>query len=156
MNRGKSMRSDEVGEALANAGRVAVASSVLAIAIACASDDTGRRSEVATDTMTNALVRLRTEQLTSNDVYGVEVAINCEMQRLMSNVGYDSFAVLMRVADRRVNRVATSAQRRRIDQFMALKAIGVGAGCDSLARAGRLGGPYLALPYDSLPGVLNK
>lgn len=129
-----------------------------ACAAAAACNGFGSRSgaAVAADTMTNALVRLRTEQLTSDDVYGLAIAINCETTRLLSNVGYDSFGVLMDVAERRVASVSTEAQRRRIEDSLALKVISAGAGCDSLAAAGRLGGPYLALPYDSLPRGTSK
>ena len=96
---------------------------------------------MARDTMVNVLVGLLVEQASSNDPVGLERVILCEEMRLHRIVGYDGFGPLMKEAYRRYEARIPRDQRDRVSDALALKEFTAEEGCDSLAAAGRLGGP---------------
>lgn len=105
----------------------------------------------AQDTMTNVLVALAIEQLTSSNPAAVEQIMNCEVTRLYHEVGSDSADKLLKVADARIEANSTRAQRSRVRDSLSLKFFVFGQGCDTLAAAGRLGGPF---PHNLVPARL--
>jgi integrase len=102
------------------------------------------------DTMTNVLFGLRVAQLTSSDPMIEEVAVGCEMDRLIALVGADSMMRLAELSRLRVQEVATREQLLAVRRGLGGRMRIAGAWCDSLAAAGKLGGPY---PGPSPPGA---
>lgn len=91
-------------------------------------------------------IRLVREQLAAPDPFQTEIAINCEVQRLFFVMDNDSAGALLRRADHTALAGVSRAERDRVSSALAGHMIHGGQGCDSLSRAGVLGGRW---PSDS-------
>lgn len=91
-------------------------------------------------------MQLLREQLIAPDPYPTEIALNCEVQRLFFVLGSDSAGGLTRRAEHTVFANVSRAERDRVSSALADHMIHAGQGCDSLGRAGVLGGRW---PSDS-------
>ena len=107
----------------------------------CSRVETPQQQAMARDTMVNVLVSLLVEQAASNDPVGLEEVIQCEYMRLGRAVGVEKYNALMHEASRRYEAKVPKADRDRVSDSLALKVFGNDQRCDSLAAAGRLGGP---------------
>jgi hypothetical protein len=96
--------------------------------------------------MTARYEALLKEQLTSADPHQAQVAINCETLRLMVKYGAHSTREPMEQAAARALGPDTKTRVREIDSMLANHVFSADQGCDSLSRAGVLGGPW---PSDS-------
>lgn len=107
----------------------------------CSRVETPQQQAMARDTMVNVLVDLLVEQASSNEPGEVEKAILCEVVRLQRTIGTERYIPLMKEAYRRYDARIPRAERDRVSEALALKVFTAEEGCDSLAAAGRLGGP---------------
>ena len=107
----------------------------------CSRVESPKQQAMARDTMVNVLVGLLVEQASSNDPVGLERVIQCEELRLHRVVGYEGYNALIDEAIRRYEARIPRAERDRVSAALALKEFTAEEGCDSLAAAGRLGGP---------------
>jgi hypothetical protein len=100
----------------------------------------------ADSAMTARYEALLIEQLTGSDAHASEVAITCENMRLVVRYGLHRMRGPLKAAVARAQAHGTQRRLREIDSELANHVITAGKGCDSLARAGVLGGPW---PSDS-------
>lgn len=96
------------------------------------------------DTMSNVLLELQRTQLTSSDPMREEPIIGCELERLIYLVGVDSAMKISEVSRLRLAEIATGEERLAVQAKLGGRERAVGVGCDSLAAAGMLGGPFVA------------
>lgn len=123
-------------------GRYASGTLLLAALGACTGGGSRLTSTQRADTMSNVLFALRQAQLTSVDPMLEEQAIGCELDRLIAVVGADSMMIIAEVARARLQEVSTRQQQTAVLKKMGGRMLLSGVGCDSLAAAGKLGGPY--------------
>lgn len=114
---------------------------------ACLGDTPNARPTSAADSaMTARYEALVREQLTAPDPHAAQVAIGCEMLRLMVRYGARQTSKPIDAATARALGPQSRDRVREIDNQLANHVFTAGEGCDSLARAGVLGGPW---PSDS-------
>lgn len=118
------------------------------ITLAACQGGGGGRTPVSSEdsAMTARYEALLKEQLTSSDPHAAQVAILCEMDRVMVKYGTHRTRVPFEEAAARALGPETRARVREIDNQLANHVFTAGKGCDSLGRAGVLGGPW---PSDS-------
>lgn len=126
---------------------------VLIVAVSSCRERPIPHAVTATDTMARSLLRLTNEQLIAPNPARVQIARDCELIRLRRIVGVDSMLGLLAAVDREVRVTSTRHERERVLDSMAMKQFGLdGIGCDSVAEAGSLGGPWLWPVPTRLPG----
>lgn len=121
------------------------------LSLACSAP--GRR-DVSTlpddSAMTARYEQLVRDQLTGSDPHAAQVAIICETDRLMTTYGVERASRAIDDAAARALAPESHSRVRSIDSQLANDVFEAGEGCDSLARAGVLGGPW---PGDTAHGV---
>ena len=121
------------------------------LSLACTNSG-GRKVSTSPDdsAMTARYEELVKDQLTSSDPHAAQVAIICETDRLMTTYGVERASAAIDAAAARALTPETRGRVRSIDSQLANHVFEAGEGCDSLGRAGVLGGPW---PGDTARGV---
>lgn len=131
-----------------------VAVGAMVASLACGSS---RPLSTADSVMTARYQELLREKFSGSDPHAAQQAILCETGRLFAQYGSEHSRGPIHAAADKVLREVPRARQREVDNQLANHVFSADKACDSLARAGVLGGPMPSdrqwMAWDSLqPG----
>lgn len=110
---------------------------------------------VVSDSMARTILRLAQEQLHAGDPVAIERVRICETSRVSHLVGSDSLVRILKTVNSVIEVIeatSTPADRERVKNALGGKQYVAEVGCDTMAAAGLLGGPWLWEVPRRLPG----